>query len=41
VELRQRELANVQSPTRPAFEFKEEEFPELEPAGGRRPAMPD
>ena len=41
VELRQRELANVQSRTRPAFEFKEEEFPELESAGGRRPAVPN
>jgi acetyl-CoA synthetase len=40
VELRQREAANVQSGTRPACEFKEEEFPELEPAGGRQGAMP-
>jgi acetyl-CoA synthetase len=40
VELRQREAANVQSGARPAFEFREEEFPELEPAGGRQPAMP-
>jgi acetyl-CoA synthetase len=39
VELRQREAANVQSGARPAYEFKEEEFPELEPAGGRQAAM--
>ena len=30
VELRQREAANVQSGGRPAFEFREEDFPELE-----------
>jgi acetyl-CoA synthetase len=34
VELRHREVANAQSGTRPAFEFKEEEFPELKQAGG-------
>jgi acetyl-CoA synthetase len=30
VELRQREAANVRSGGRPAFEFREEDFPELE-----------
>lgn len=40
VELRQREAANVRSGARPANEFREEEFPELEPAGGKKPAMP-
>ena len=39
VELRQREAANVQSGARPAYEFKEEEFPEVEPAGGRQAVM--
>jgi acetyl-CoA synthetase len=34
VELRHREVANAESGTRPAFEFKEEEFPELKQAGG-------
>jgi hypothetical protein len=33
VELRQREVANAQSGTRPAYEFREEEFPELKMAG--------
>jgi acetyl-CoA synthetase len=34
VELRQREVANAQSGTRPAYEFREEEFPELKRAVG-------
>jgi len=33
VELRRREAANAQSGTRPAYEFKEEEFPELKGTG--------
>jgi acetyl-CoA synthetase len=34
VELRHREVANAQSGTRPAYEFREEEFPELKRAVG-------
>jgi acetyl-CoA synthetase len=33
VELRRREAANAQSGTRPAYEFREEEFPELKGTG--------
>jgi acetyl-CoA synthetase len=36
VELRQREAANVQSGTRPSFEFREEDFPELERASSAK-----
>ena len=35
VELRRREAANAQSGTRSAYEFKEEEFPELKTAGSQ------